>query len=192
MKERNLELIADDKIVLLFVGRLNPVKNLPLLLNAFKKALSQCPNLYLILVGEGEERAALIKLIHELNLQAYVNFVGSTPNVLEYLQIADIFVLCSLREGISNSLLEAMSCGLACISTDVGAAREILDEGNCGVLVKPDDVDEFANAIIRLASDTTQIERLGKLARFKVVNHYSMNSVGESYINLYHKILADQ
>lgn len=192
IKERNLELIADGKIVLLFIGRLHPVKNLPLLLNALKKALSQCPNLYLLLIGEGEEREALIKLINELNLQAYVNFVGSTPNVLEYLQRADIFVLSSLREGISNSLLEAMSCGLACIATDVGAAREILDEGNCGVLVKSDDVDEFANAIIRLASDTTEIERLGKLARFKVVNHYSINSVGESYINLYHKILTDQ
>lgn len=191
VKERNTELIPKDKTVLLFVGRLTPDKNVPLLLNALKRALSQCPNLYLILVGDGEEKEALIHLTDELNLQDYVKFVGSKPDVLEYLQMADIFVLSSLSEGISNSLLEAMSCGLACISTDVGAAKEILDDGRCGLIVPSDDVDGFTDAIVQLASDNSEIEKFGKLARLKIVNHYSIDAVGESYINLYQKLLAD-
>src|SRR5690606_26740991 len=150
-----------------------------------------CPNLYLILVGDGEEKEALIHLTDELNLQDYVKFVGSKPDVLEYLQMADIFVLSSLSEGISNSLLEAMSCGLACISTDVGAAKEILDDGRCGLIVPSDDVDGFTDAIVQLASDNSEIEKFGKLARLKIVNHYSIDAVGESYINLYQKLLAD-
>lgn len=186
------ELTPKDKTILLYVGRLHPIKNVPLLLKSLQKALIQCPNLFLIIVGDGEEKETLLNLTAELNLQSSVKFVGFKPDALECLQAADIFVLPSLTEGISNSLLEAMSCGLACIATDVGASREILGDGNCGVLVKSDDVNEFSNAIVRLASDKSAVEKFSELARHRVINQYSLNAVGESYIKLYHEILIDQ
>ncbi len=175
--------------LLVFTGRLVSIKNLPCLLRAFKKAVVQCKDLHLVLVGDGEERDSLIALTNELTLQSYVTFVGLVSNVHDYLQAADIFILSSFAEGNSNSLLEAMSCGLACISTRVGAAAEVLDNGKCGVLVEPDSVDQLADSIIRLVSDPIEQKRLGALARQRVLDNYSIDAIGQKYLALYNQVV---
>ena len=187
--QRHVESIPSDKILLLYTGRFDPSKNLPLLLRATKKALDQCSNLHLILVGDGEEKERLVSLAGQLNIQANVTFVDSTPNVREYLRKADIFVMSSSDEGISNSLLEAMSCGLACISTNVGGANELLSGGLCGILVDPNNENELSDSIVRLALDPVTIKHYGGMARQRVVDNYSIASVGDGYINLYNSIV---
>jgi glycosyltransferase involved in cell wall biosynthesis len=182
--------IPHDKILLLYTGRMDPSKNLSLLLMAVKKAIFHCPDLHLMLVGDGEEKGSLISLTDRLGLHSSVTFVGLATDVRDYLNAADIFVMSSSDEGISNSLLEAMSCGLACISTDVGGARDILNNGLCGILVEPNNVDEFSNSIVRLALDPVLMRRFGDLARQRVLDNYSINAIGESYIGLYNNIFS--
>jgi glycosyltransferase involved in cell wall biosynthesis len=175
--------------LLMFTGRLVSIKNLPCLLRAFKKAVVQCKDLHLALVGDGEERDSLIALTNELGLQPYVTFVGFVSNVRDYLQSADLFILPSFAEGNSNSLLEAMSCGLACVATRVGAAAEVLDNGKCGVLVEPDNEDQLADSIIRLVTDSIEYKRLGTLARQRILDNYSIDAIGQKYLALYNQVL---
>lgn len=188
---RNLP-VPPDKTLLMYTGRLDPSKNLPLLLMAVKKAITQCPDLHLILVGDGEEKESLIALTKQLGLQSYVTFAGLATNVRDYLQMADVFVLSSSDEGISNSLLEAMSCGLACISTNVGGAKEIFDNGNCGILVESNNVDELADSIVRLALNPDLAKQLGNSARQRILEKYSIDAIGVNYIELYNKLLNER
>ena len=178
--------------MLVYTGRLVSDKNLPCLLRALQKALVQCNDLHLMLVGDGEDRDSLVALTAELEIQTHVTFVGLVSNVRDYLQSADLFVLPSFSEGNSNSLLEAMSCGLACISTRVGAAAEVLDNGKCGVLIESDNVDQLADSIIGLATNASEHKRLGTLARQKVLDNYSIDAVGQDYLNLYNQLINSE
>ena len=186
------ELGLSGKLVVLFVGRLISVKSLPTILGAMANALSTCPNLYLVVVGEGPEQSALEKQASGLGIDARVTFAGKQTNVKPFLNAADIFVLPSKSEGISNALLEAMSAGLACISTSVGGGNEVLDGGKCGLLIQPGDVSAWTQALLGLATDSKRRQQLGEAARRRILDHYDFSVVGSKYEALYAELLDDR
>jgi glycosyltransferase involved in cell wall biosynthesis len=183
------ELGLSDKLVILFVGRLMSVKSLPTFVDALANALPTCPNLHLLLVGEGPAQASLEKQARELGVEAHITFVGQQRDIKPYLGAADIFVLPSKSEGISNALLEAMSAGLACVSTSVGGGYDVLDGGKCGLLVKPGDVPAWTHAIVDLATDPARRKQLGEAARQRILDHYDFSVVGSKYEALYTELL---
>lgn len=187
--ETQKELGLSDKLVVLFVGRLSPVKSLPTILHAIASALPVCPNLHLILVGEGPELSGLQEQARELGIETHVTFAGKQIDVKRYLNAADIFVLPSKSEGISNALLEAMSAGLACMSTSVGGGNEVLDGGKCGLLIDPEDLSAWADALIDLATNPERREQLGKAARNRILDQYDFSVVGSKYELLYSELL---
>jgi len=179
-----------DKIVLIYVGRMSPQKSLPTLLLALERSLPACPNLHLLLIGDGPDRPALEDQAQLLGIRDHVTFCGNQPDVRPYLNAADIFVLPSKSEGISNSLLEAMSAGLACVVTTVGGNLDILDQGNCGILLPPGDVSAWSNSLIELGNDTEKCQSLGQAAQKHVFSHFDFSVVGSLYENLYTELLA--
>lgn len=179
----------DGKVVVLYTGRLVPQKALHVLLRAMKAALASCSDLHLLLVGQGEERDALVSLVKELDIQSCVTFIDQVGDVRPYLSAADIFALPSLAEGISNSLLEAMSSGLACISTHVGGSGEVLGGGEYGLLVEPANVEELTAALIRLGNSWDERVRLGGRARQAILEKYDFQVVGRQYHDLYMSLL---
>jgi len=178
-----------DKTVALFVGRLAPQKALPVLFQALRKAAEACPELHLVLLGDGPERPALERLAGELAIESKVIFVGNVSDVRGYLDAADIFVLPSEAEGISNALLEAMAAGLACIATSVGGSPEVLDNGSCGILLPPNRPDLLAEALASLVHDRDEAARLGWRARERILAHYSFDVVDRQYRLLYDRLL---
>ena len=188
--EAKKKLNLDGKVVMIFVGRLSPQKSLPTLLQALAKSLPACPKLHLLLVGDGPDRAALEGQVQALGLGRSVAFLGSQPDVWPYLNAADIFVLPSRSEGISNSLLEAMSAGLACAVTPVGGNMEILDHGRCGVLLPAGDVSAWSMSLVELGNDPQKRELLGQAARQHVLSHFDFSVVGSMYEELYRGLLA--
>ena len=178
-----------DKTVLLFTGRLTAQKALPDLLLALKQVTNVLPNVYLLLAGEGEERSVLESLAANLGVTSHLTFLGRCNSVKAYLDASDIFVLPSLSEGISNSLLEAMASGLPCIATDVGGTVDALAQGACGVLISPNNAQQLADAILRLASNAREMERLGLQARQRAIEHYDLSVVGIQYFELYQKLV---
>ena len=185
LKIHNLE----GKVVVLYTGRLVPQKALHLLLEAMKEAVVSCENLLLLMIGTGPEREPLLEQVNKLDLQQHVNFIDQVDDVRPYLGAGDIFVLPSLAEGISNSLLEAMSCGLACIATRVGGSPEVLGDGRYGVLVQPNSVAELTEALVRLGNSPHERKEFGSLARQRILEKYDFRVVGEQYFALYQHLL---
>ena len=184
------QLGLSDKIIVIYVGRFTSVKSLPTVLEALAHSLGSCPDLHLVLVGDGPERELLEEQVCDLGLKSHVTFTGSQKNVKHFLNAADIFVLPSKSEGISNALLEAMSVGLACISTSVGGGNEVLDKGRCGLLISPDDVPAWTQALIELSKNPDLRKQLGEAAQHQIYSQYDFSVVGSKYEALYAELLA--
>ncbi len=170
--------IKDEKIIL-FVGGLKPVKGLQYLIEAMDIIKKKEPEAKLILIGEGEERKNLEKLVKKLNLKNNVIFVGKVPNekVPEYLVAADIFVLSSISEGFPNTILEAMASGLSIVATKVGGLAEIIKDGKNGFLVKPKNPQEIAEKILLLFENDNLKEKISKNNKEEVKKYSSENII---------------
>jgi glycosyltransferase involved in cell wall biosynthesis len=179
-----------NKVVIIFVGRLSPQKSLPTLLTALESSLPTCPKLHLLVVGDGADRIALEEQAKYLGIRDRVGFLGNQSDVRPYLNAADIFALPSKSEGISNSLLEAMSAGLACVVTTVGGNFEILDQGRCGILLPPGDVSAWSKSLIELGNNPEKRQSLGASAQKHVYSHFDFSVVGFLYENLYAELLS--
>jgi glycosyltransferase involved in cell wall biosynthesis len=178
-----------DNVVALFVGRLVVQKALPTLMRAMQKAIQACPSLCLLLVGMGPEHDHLQALVTELGIRENVIFAGNQSNVKPYLHAADIFVLPSETEGMSNALMEAMAVGLPCIATPVGASPKMLDQGKAGILVPVGDSDAMAHALIELTKKPELRVELGNAAHQRIKAEYDFAVIGAQYEMLYQNLI---
>lgn len=144
------------------VGRLAPQKNQKMLIDAFSEVSRKYPEYTLWIYGEGELREELEQEIQNKNLQSRVFLPGNTPNIHESIADAEIFVLSSDYEGLSNALLEAMMMGLPCISTDCAGSDEYIRNGDNGILVPVGDTVKIAEAMIMFIEDKELREKIGK------------------------------
>ncbi len=179
-----------DAVCLISVGRLVPVKDHDTLIRAFaklKQNVSQPIRLYL--VGDGPLDDELRQLAGTLGLRKEVKFLGQRDDVPRLLQAADIFVLPSKSEGMSNTLLEAMSTRLCIVATKVGGNLELVSHGKTGVLVPPNDVEPLASMLEWLIEDTETRTKLGLAARHFVQDHYSLGTMMKNYSRLYIELL---
>jgi glycosyltransferase involved in cell wall biosynthesis len=137
------------------------------LLEAFARLKqNHAGHLHLLIVGDGPQKPAIEALIAELDLRQHVSLPGNQSQVIPWLQAMDIFSLPSYaNEGVPQALMQAMSCGLAVISTPVGSIAEIVDDEKTGLLVAPQDVDALYTALARLTDDAALRARLGAAAR---------------------------
>ncbi|MFO0908644.1 MAG: glycosyltransferase family 4 protein [Isosphaeraceae bacterium] len=184
-----LELGANDGPVVLFTGRLHPQKSLDILFDAWPRVARETRAL-LVLAGDGPERGRLETRADELDLGDRVRFLGRVDDVADVLRAADLFVLPSVAEGMSNSLLEAMATGLACIASDIGGNQDLLAPGEAGCLVSHRTPDAWADAIIGLLQNPTHRSRLGSRALRRIHEEFSIARVVDRYVALYRGLLA--
>jgi glycosyltransferase involved in cell wall biosynthesis len=174
---------------LLYVGRLEPVKNHALLLNAFRIALQSMPGLRLWMVGDGSERKTMECLVTELGIASQVTFWGQQLDVAPFFSAADAFIMSSKSEGLPVSLLQAFSLGLPAIVTDVGGMAEVVRLARAGVIVPISDPGAMAAAILRFASNNEERKQFSKNAETAFHECFSMEIMVEAYMNLYRKSL---
>jgi glycosyltransferase involved in cell wall biosynthesis len=172
---------------LLFVGRLAPVKNLALLLNAFRAALSSMPGLRLWMVGDGSERSALESLAKELEIAAQVTFWGQQLDVAPFFSAADAFIMSSKSEGLPISLLQAFSLGMPAIVTDVGGMAEVVRLAKAGFTTPAADAGQMAAAILRLAGNTAEREQFSRNAEAAFHERFTLETMVDAYMELYRK-----
>jgi glycosyltransferase involved in cell wall biosynthesis len=174
-----------------FTGRLHPQKNLDLLLDAWPEVARRTPA-HLVLVGDGVERPRLVAKAEALGVADRVHFAGAVPDAAEYLRAADVFVLPSVAEGMSNSLLEAMASGLPSLASAIGGNEDLLGDGRAGRLVPIGDVSAWADAIVQLLGNMDHARSLGTTARKLVETTYAMPVVMDDYLRLYRRLLAGE
>ena len=176
------------------VGRMQPVKDQTLLARAFVLAIGRAPALRdvlrLVMVGEGPLRAASQPILDGAGLGGLAWLPGERADVSEVMKGLDCFVLPSLAEGISNTILEAMASGLPVIATDVGASADLVERGRSGELVAAGDADALATAIVRLAADRQAAAAMGAVGRRRVENRFSMQAMVDGYQGLYDRLLG--
>ena len=175
------------------VGRLQDVKNQTLLAQAFIRLLEMAPTLRsrlrLVIVGEGPLRQRVIDVLRSGNAGDLVWLPGARGDVQEIMRALDVFVLPSLAEGISNTILEAMSSGLPVVATRVGGNAELVDEGRSGVLVSATDVDEMARAMLNYATSPRVAREHGMCGRARAERLFSLDAMVAKYAALYESLL---
>ncbi len=174
-----------------FTGRLHPQKNLNVLLEAWPEVTSKT-GASLVLVGEGEERQGLIELAAKLGITGHVHFAGKVEDPAEHLRAADAFVLPSVAEGMSNSLLEAMATGLPCIASKIGGNTDLLGPGEAGILLPSNQPAAWSEAIVRVLTDQGLSRRLGTASRSRIEAEFSIEAVVDRYEALYRKLLTGE
>ena len=175
-----------EAVTCVAVGRLDEQKGFDLLIDA----LAQAPGVTARIVGDGKERERLAARASERGVEDCVEFAGWLDDVTPELGRADIFVLPSRFEGLPLSIIEAMFAELPVIATDVGSVRELVVNGESGVLVPPNDVTALAAAMRELAGQPERRAALGAAGRERALAHFSLESMLERYRQVYEELLA--
>jgi len=147
--------ISRDQLVILTVARLSQsekYKGYDKILEALPKIIEKIPNIHYLLVGKGDDTDRIKDIIKNLGIQSSVTFTGfvSDEELCDYYNICDVFAMPSKKEGFGIVYLEAMACGKPCLGSNQDGAIDALAQGDLGVLVNPDDVDEIANTLIQI------------------------------------------
>jgi len=178
-----------NSLVIGTVGRMEPVKDQITLVKAFIQLLEMMPKsklkLCLILLGDGSQREQIEQIISTSGVEQSVWIAGSRDDVYEILQKLDIFVLPSLGEGISNTILEAMACALPVIATSVGGNPELVLEGETGTLVPSANPEAMAKAL-KYYVDNEKVQKLHGIAgRHRVDETFSLKAMVDRYMSVY-------
>jgi glycosyltransferase involved in cell wall biosynthesis len=166
------------------VARLSRIKGHDTLLRAFAALAAERPAV-LVLLGDGEERAALEALAASLGVADRVRFTGMRSNAVNLHQGLDVSVLASYAEGFPNAVIEAMAVGVPVVATAVGGVRDAVADGETGYVVPPRDVDALAAALRRLADDAEKRRRYGREGRRRAMQHYRRTEVLETIYALW-------
>jgi glycosyltransferase involved in cell wall biosynthesis len=178
--------IPSAAAVLGTVARFDAIKNHPMMLRAFSSLLDDHPDSWLVIVGDGEERAATESLIDELQLNRRVILPGYQSDPSAWLNLIDIYLLSSFSEGTSMTLLEAMSLGKPCVVTNVGGNPEIVENAGTGYVTATDDYLAFKKAIealLKASATEADTYRARALERFHT--HFTAKAMARSYEALY-------
>jgi sugar transferase (PEP-CTERM/EpsH1 system associated) len=174
------------------VGRLDPVKNHAMLLQSLRAILDTRsdlrPTLRLTIVGDGPQRSSLESLARELNLDASVDFTGTRDDTAELMRTFDLFVLPSMNEGISNTILEAMASGLPVLAARVGGNPELVLPGVTGMLYDPADGDGLTAGLRRYLDEPALRESHGRAGRERVLAQFSLDSMIQRYLDIYDEL----
>jgi glycosyltransferase involved in cell wall biosynthesis len=170
------------------VGRLTTIKGYPYLLRATAIIARTFPHVRLVLVGDGPERAALADQAQKLGLDQIVRLVGFSAEVAEYIGMFDVFVLSSLHEGISISLLEALGLGVPAVVTAVGGNPEVIHPGRNGLTVPPGDEHALAAACLSLLADEGQRQEMGRRGQALVRQEFTKERMADKVQQLYEEI----
>jgi glycosyltransferase involved in cell wall biosynthesis len=165
------------------------VKGVDILLQSWKTITSEVPGSRLYIAG-GPVNQKLRDYISERGIDGSVTLAGQVENVREYLLNSNVFVLPSRREGMSNSLIEAMAYGLACVATDISGSEDLIENNINGILVPVDNVEELTKAIIYLLKNPEKARKMGMRARNTIVRRCDINYIADQYINIYKTILS--
>src|SRR5262249_815838 len=175
------------------VGRMHEVKDQLTLVRAFLHMLSTMPQacmwLRLVIIGDGPLREAARQLLRAADAESLAWLPGERQDSPDIMRALDVFVLPSLREGLSNTILEAMASGLPVVATRVGGNPELVADGNTGLLVPPRDPGALANAMSLLLADPRKAQTFGAAGKHRVETEFSLARMVRETEDLYLRAL---
>ena len=181
--------LKDEHKVVGFVGRLASQKRLHDVIWAFQLLHQLVENVRLVLIGSGPERESLSELATSFGCRDRIIFAGHREDASALMAAFDTFVLGSDFEGMSNSLMEAMSIGLPCIASDIPPNRELLTDGETGLLFSVGKSPDLAKLSAKVLTDADLAHRLGLAARHRISTHHTVEQMIKLHESLYERLL---
>ena len=193
--ERRAELrrlfgVPEDRFVIGWLGRMTAIKRVQDVIASFAALRRRGVEATLCLVGDGPDREPAERLAHELGVMRDVLFVGYQRDVAPYYEFLDTLVLTSANEGTPVVAIEALAAGKPVVSTRVGGVPDVVEDGEDGLLVEPQDVEGLAEALERLAADRDLRARFGEHGRKRVVPRYRVERLVDDTDALYRELLT--
>lgn len=182
--------LPEDRILFNYSGRLVTTKGVMLLIKVWHELLEKHKSVHLVMVGSGAEfpdrcEDEIKEYIRDSDICKHVTLTGASDNVAEYLKASDVFVLPSEYEGFSLSLVEALACGLPTIATEVGSAPEVIQHEENGYLIPPKNKVALMYAMEWMLNHRDKWPDISRNARQTVTKNYSINSVADSYVEMF-------
>jgi glycosyltransferase involved in cell wall biosynthesis len=189
--------VAPERTLVGTIGELNRLKGQEEFLRAASRLAVDFPEADFVIAGEdfsrtGEHRARIQKLVSELGLEGRVHFTGWLKDVAPLLDALDLFVSASRMESFGLAIVEALASGVAVVATATEGAREILSDGETGLLVPVDDTERLAEAIARLLRDAPERERLAARGRASAFERFSLERMVSATELVYRDALASR
>jgi glycosyltransferase involved in cell wall biosynthesis len=167
------------------VGALTQEKGHRYLIDAAAHVVREVPDARFVIFGEGDLRPSLERQVKELHLEKHVLLPGFRPDILAFVRAFDLFVMCSLHEGLGTSLLDAMAAGKATVASDTGGIPEVVARGETGLLVPPRDDQALASAIAGLLKDPGRRAAMGQAGLERVKKVFSAERMVEKTLEVY-------
>jgi glycosyltransferase involved in cell wall biosynthesis len=187
--KRQLGLNA-ERFLIGAAGRLSPEKGFDLLVRAVDKLRREGTDASLVIIGEGDQRAALQALITQLGEQEHIRLLGHRSNMRDWFQAMDVFVLSSLREGLPNVVLEAMALETPVVAARIAGIPRLIQNGENGILVNVSEVEGLAHSLKELANDGERRVALGRAGRSTVQSRFSFADRMRKVQTLYDSLLS--
>jgi glycosyltransferase involved in cell wall biosynthesis len=190
-KEQRAKLgIAEDDLVILFLGRINRDKGVLDLANAFNQIAQQVSNVVLLLVGPDEDN--IVREIQQIaaGFLARIKIVGFTNNPERFMRTANILCLPSYREGFPVSILEAAATGIPSVCSRIYGITDAIEDGKTGLLVTPCDVEALTDALLKLIEDKKLCQQMGEAARERALKLFPSEKITKAMLGLYNDLLS--
>jgi glycosyltransferase involved in cell wall biosynthesis len=182
-----------------FIGQISRRKGIDVLIKAWKGVIAECPEARLLIIGPIADRdmycpdhtfiETITRLIDDYKMQDHVAILGERQDVELYLQASDVFVLPSQTEGMPNVLLEAMACGLPCLTTRVSGTQDVIMDGKNGFLVDYGDSEALRVRLVQLLNDGDLRDNIGASALRTIKEKFSLGMIADSYVRVYADLL---
>src|SRR5699024_7027845 len=180
--------IQDGEKVLIHISNFRKVKRVQDIIYTFQRVRKQMKS-KLLLIGDGPEYTNMVHLASRLNLKEDILFLGKQKNISDLLAISDLKLLMSEKESFGLVLLEAMSCGVPCIGTNVGGIPEVIRDGETGFLVDVQDTKTAAKLAVELLMDEEKEEQFRTNALQHVQEHFHSDKIVKQYEDLYENLI---
>lgn len=177
-----------DERLMIHVSNFRKVKNIPTIIDVFANVRETIP-CRLLFLGDGPELEAIERNVADRDLTPHVTFLGDQEFVSDILPNGDVFLLPSEHESFGLSALEAMSCGVPVVASNVGGLHEVIEEGETGFLRDPHDADGMSEVVMRLFKDEDLRTSIGFKARERAKKAFGKDKIVGEYINLYDTLL---
>ncbi len=181
--------LTEDQPIALQVARFHPVKSHATSIKAFSHVVEQLPNAVLLLAGDGQDKQLMQELARQLGISSQVRFLGVRTDIPKLMAASDVFVLSSLSEGISVTLLEAMAAGVPICTTDVGGNSEIVEHTVTGLLSPRQDAKALGSNLVQLLIDAPLRRKFVDASRRKLLAQFNQQQMHEGYTKLYRSMI---